>query len=676
MLEKAFYESPDYRSLIETGDRALIVGRRGTGKSALFYRLRKHWGSAANTTVVTIAPEDYETISLYGILAPFKNRFNLVRAASKLGWRYALMMEIARVLQTHFKFCTISGIPTLSAQLREWTRDHETVPTRMRRKIERFLTGQQTPELLIGELADKLQLNSLGEELLTCLNSLKQSVYILIDRLDEGYETNELGIGLIDGFLHAAIDINRAFPNTKAFVFLRDNIFRTISQYDVDYSRQIEGQVIRLHWDEYHLLNFVSNRFRQAFNIPTESSIFVWNQRTARELTGKEGFRQCLRLTLYRPRDLLVLLNNAFYHAFKHDRASIQGDDIEVSAKEVSQSRLSDLIKEYLTIFPGLDRLTKAFAEGPGLWPAEKIKELLAGVSIASDLSPAEAQHFAILGSPEGSIQALYSVGFLGIKDSGSTSFKFCHDGNQTKVDMQVKADFLVHPCYWRSLNIQGAELSHDEAEEIPPAITEIRDEYDIEVASSTPEIRKHRIGQIIGALNAIPLGTEGAAHFEEWCHQAVSILFAAGLSNLELKPNKNAVQRRDIVARNQAKTDAWKRILADYGSRQVIFEVKNHCDLGPDDFRQMNSYLTREYGKLGFIITRESDESLRKDKDLGWVKEMYFEHDVLIIKLTGTWLSKYLSKARNPQKHDAADKALNGLIDRYVRNYLSHRVR
>src|SRR5437870_5778888 len=64
MLETAFYESPDYRSLIESGDRAVIVGRRGAGKSALFYRLRRYWQAAAHTTVITIAPEDYETISI------------------------------------------------------------------------------------------------------------------------------------------------------------------------------------------------------------------------------------------------------------------------------------------------------------------------------------------------------------------------------------------------------------------------------------------------------------------------------------------------------------------------------------------------------------------------------------------------------------------------------------
>jgi hypothetical protein len=293
-------------------------------------------------------------------------------------------------------------------------------------------------------------------------------------------------------------------------------------------------------------------------------------------------------------------------------------------------------------------------------------------VFVAIDLLPPEAQHFAILGSPDCGIQALYSVGFLGIKDEGSGRYRFCHDGNQAKPETTEKSSYLVHPCYWRTLNIQSAELTQEAAEAMPAAIIEIRDEYDIDITSKTPEIRRHRIGQIIAGLSYIPLGDEGASAFEQWCHQTLSILFIAGLTNIELKPNADATQRRDIVARNNATTAVWKRILESYGSRQVLFEAKNYAEIGPTEYRQMLSYLCRDYGKLGFIITRDKDESLRNNKELPWFKEMYYSHDVMIIKLTDTWLGKYLSKARNPQKHDAADIALGGLLDRYSRNYLS----
>lgn len=665
MLEKAFYSSPDYRSIIEAGDRAVIVGRRGTGKSALLFRLSRYWENTPGTRVVSVTPEDYETIGMRGVLAKFDVRFNLVRAAAKLLWHYGLSMEVSLALSNHFKFRTLPEISNLAQHLKEWRASSGSVSQKIAKKLDAIVGKDRSADQLVGDLAQQLQLTQLDKELRHALEELGDQIYILIDRLDEGYEPDLLGVGLIDGFVHASIEINRILPSVKAFVLLRDNIFRSISKLDADFSRQIEGQVLRLHWDEYHLFNMITNRVRVALQLSEEQSLEVWDHATCGEIAGREGFRKCLRLTLYRPRDLLVLLNNAFYRAFQHDRRVIAAEDIEASADEISNTRYGDLLKEYETIFPGLERLARAFADKAAEIELRTLRELVDMIFASADLKPEEAQHFAILSTTEASVNALYSVGFLGVRDAITGRFKFCHDGNQSPPELSDGAKLLVHPCYWRALNITDGAVSADVA-------AEIHDEYDIEVSSETPEIRKHRIGQIISALNQIPTGEKGAAQFEQWCHQTIGILFAAGLRNIELKPNKDATQRRDIVARNQEGTPTWKRILTDYDCRQTIFEVKNYAEVGPTEFRQMSSYLCRDYGKLGFIITRDEDEALRKNKELPWVKEIYHEHERIVVKLTANWLAKYLSKARNPQKHDAADIALGGLLDRYARNYLS----
>nr|UKE82383.1 hypothetical protein KXZ65_12845 [Pectobacterium sp. PL152] len=45
LLLENFIETPEYRSVIETKDSTVVVGRRGTGKSAMFAKLSNHWGS-------------------------------------------------------------------------------------------------------------------------------------------------------------------------------------------------------------------------------------------------------------------------------------------------------------------------------------------------------------------------------------------------------------------------------------------------------------------------------------------------------------------------------------------------------------------------------------------------------------------------------------------------------
>lgn len=325
---------------------------------------------------------------------------------------------------------------------------------------------------------------------------------------------------------------------------------------------------------------------------------------------------------------------------------------------------MDDLDKEYSAIFPGLSLFTSSFSNMNPEMALGEASHIIQTILNKDTYEPRIQQQLAILQNPTDVLRNLYRIGFIGIMDENSGNFVFCHDGRDPNKEFEKTGKILIHPCYWMALNSTRNGLDPTEAEEI-------YDEYDIEIASETPEQRAKLIGGIMNELNHIPEGMEGARNFESWCLHALKIIFAGVLRNIELHPNKPATQRRDIIATNHGGSSAWKRILSDYGARQVIFEVKNHRDLGPDEYRQMNSYLTGEYGRLGFIITRDDKPDITNGKELDWMREMYYSHHKLIIKLTGKYLSNLLSKLRNPQKHDAPDKAINDLLDRYIRLYL-----
>ena len=91
MLNCAFVETPDYKTLIGAGDRSVVIGRRGSGKSALVYTLQRHWASARHTHVLVLAPEADQMFGLRPLLNLFGERFNLLRAASRMAWRYVLL---------------------------------------------------------------------------------------------------------------------------------------------------------------------------------------------------------------------------------------------------------------------------------------------------------------------------------------------------------------------------------------------------------------------------------------------------------------------------------------------------------------------------------------------------------------------------------------------------------
>ncbi len=143
----------------------------------------------------------------------------------------------------------------------------------------------------------------------------------------------------------------------------------------------------------------------------------------------------------------------------------------------------------------------------------------------------------------------------------------------------------------------------------------------------------------------------------------------------MALHPNADAVNRRDIIGTNLGQPPCWQRIREDYEVRQVIFECKNYSDLTQSDYRQMFSYLSGRYGRLGFFVTRSSSTALERDREIDWFRAMYNDHRVMIVKLTAKFLADILGKLRNPKKHYTPDQLLGTLLDTYERNYLGQKI-
>jgi hypothetical protein len=575
-------------------------------------------------------------------------------------------MDVLSRLNGHYKLKKHLDQSVIDPHIKEWGDSKDNVATKLRRKLKRFLTAKNSPEDNIADLSYNLKVNEVEEALNDVFKQSDQKIVLLIDRLDEGYTPDDMGVALVDGFVQSVIDLNSKFPdNVQGIVFLRDNMYRSISINDPDFTRNIEGQVLRLHWDDYGLFNLVCNRLRIANDNNQENNTRLWNTYTARELRGREGFRLALRLTLYRPRDILVLLNNSFLHASIDERKEIVLDDIDVTAKSISENRLHDLHKEYDSIFPALRLFTSAFSSASSEMTIAKAKSKVESILKKDDHEPRVQRDIAIFRDSNQVLQRLYGIGFIGIYDDAASSYVFCHDGRDPAKEVSSDSKILIHPCYWLALNLSEKTLDVDQA-------GDIYDEYDIEVSSISEEQRHARIGQIIEEIKEIEHGKAGCVSFEEWCLQAVKLLFAGSLSNIELHANKNGRQQRDILATNMESTSVWKRILTDYGSRQVVFEIKNYEDLSADEYRQMNTYLSNDYGRLGFIITRSQNNNLEKGRELDWAQELYFNHGKkVVVKLSERYIIKHLSKLRSPQKHDAANIELNKLLDTYIRQYL-----
>ncbi len=673
LLLNSFVETPEYRLVIETKDSTVIVGRRGTGKSAMFAKLSDFWGSQKGANVIRVAPEDYQTIIFRGIFKPFSGHYSHIRSTSKMIWRYGLLMEMLSHLSIHFKTKDkVALYPLVVEHVKRWQSRPADFFSQLAALVAPILKSAAEVEDKIASLHQKLALINLERDFSDLMSKTSLRFFLLIDRMDEGYENDESGAAIVAGAIATAAELNKKHEHVRSVIFQRDNILRSVQKFDPDYSRDIEGEVLPLHWNSYQLQNLVAKRLNQVFALNLENTQKIWDRCTAnegfgRELQGIEGFRKCLQFTLYRPRDLLLLLNQAFFNAGKDGRNSIVLADVEKTAKTISANRLEDLKKEYSSIFPSLTVAVSLFENGsPELTYLESLGQLdnMEATFRQVNAPPEVQQDYAILKN-DGVIRALYSIGFIGTHDENSNTFGFCHDGRQPDKEFTIRDRILIHPCYWIALNLTKNALLPDEAEQI-------NDEYEIKVTSVSPEIRSKKIGSIIASLGGIAEGRENAEEFEEWLLTATQTVFAGHLGNVERKPNGNSVQRRDLVGTNLARSIVWTRIETDYQVRHVVFEAKNYKGVGREEYRQMSTYLTGPYGRLGFLVSRDEDDNLRAGAELDWVREIYHSEKKLIIRLSYKFFTRLLGKLRNPEKHDSVDSALSSILDTYERQYLS----
>ena len=669
MLDKAFIETHDFQALVNTRDFNFVVGRRGTGKSALYLKISEYLNKNKIGYVYCNTPQEYEQLALQACIKDITSRYHEIRAITRVAWRVSVLLDLLGSIQSHYKFKTTNEYDFLSKFLdKHQSLLGQSLFTKTTSIIKNCYSNCDNHLALPGEIASFFKIEQLQKSINKSLLTIHKSIYFLFDGLDEGWSPNESATAVLGGLASCAADLLDKRSEIQIILFVRDNIFRSLNYFDNDFSRHIEGNTIRLAWDDQSLLHLISNRLRVSLNLEKiENDIKVWNRFAHKDLKNREGFRNCLSYTLYRPRDIIVLLNSTFIYVSRSGRSEIVKEDIELASKQISKDRLNDLLKEYHIVFPGLTLLVNVFNGKSAFQKYSDVISILESEILNNEYQIEEASDFALLGTGGEAFFALYSVGFLGLENMATGTLQFCHDGSPAEIDaIKTNQRCCVHPCYWKALNIQSELIEEN-------ILIQIYDENQPPGAAELTDLRTKRLGQILSRLPKMDEGNKDSNLFEEWCLQAIQILFAGKLSNAELHANDDAIQRRDIIATNCATEGFWKRIMDDYNSRQVVFEVKNFSTLKIDNFRQTLSYSGKHYGKFIIIINRSSNEGL-SSTERGWVQEFWHNHGVLVFILPAQLLCRYISKLRTKQRFDYTEKQLGKRLDTYLRSYLSIR--
>ena len=589
LLDTSFVETSEYRAVIDSDDINFVVGRRGTGKTAIFKQATSYFSELKGVLLHTEHPREYEAMNIISSLdASGESSYRMLRTIAGVAWTVHLLFKVLEMLLQYWKLKDCEKLICYKNEFSFLMMDDSV--SRCSDIIKHFSSEVSSVKEIPGKIASGVRLRELENIVRDSLYNEGLRAVFMFDGLDEGWlPTSIASNSVIGGLANAISEFEDRKTNIHGVLFLRDNMFRALAHFDEDASRHIEGNTIRLHWNEDNLFYLVTNRLRMRLQLGSENNTKIWNRFAARELKGREGFVFCLRLTLHRPRDILVLLNRAYLEAERGNRTSLVKSDIESTAKQVSLDRLSDLKKEYLYVFPGLDLFISLFEGQKAVSTVGEVVDVIdSAIGSVSYCRQGESD-FALLENGRKVLFALFSVGFLGVENSRGNRFVFRHDGaRMTSANQTDSSKVAIHPCYWRALDVQNKGEEESERN----IIFEVYDDYETVDSKEAKDIRTRQLGDVIADLSEA-VRSKSQRIFTKKILRIVKVLFSGDV----VEPVSLCLDGEGergvscIVGRNGSQNSFWRRLENDYNlnSIQILPVLDN--EIGSDVVRLLKEH-------------------------------------------------------------------------------------
>ena len=415
------------------GHTPLVIGRKGSGKSALFYDIRNSEGSGIHDLVLDLRPEGHQFTRVREFADARLSR-GMQEYALNGFWTYLLLTEIARKLLEHDaqlakrdarRFDSYRLLEELYSQHNPG--DRVDFPQRLVYYVER-LFSTDAPAL---ESAETIMQNLYAGETRPLRDAVidylrhKDSVWLLIDNLDKGspvggsLSTDVLLIrSLLDATRTLRNDLESANVEFHYLVFLRSDIYEHLVDEAPDKGKD---STIRLDWDDPEALQkVVERRIVASTELRGDFRSSIWAQLSAPLVGAQHSFDYLIERTLLRPRDLLMFLHRCVETSINRGHNIIEEDDIRFAENGYSNDMLLNVQYEMADLNPAYDNLLEAFA---GASAQMELEDARLQLEVMGALETRERADEAIL--------ALIRYGVLGVQGGafGEPTYAFSTTG-------------------------------------------------------------------------------------------------------------------------------------------------------------------------------------------------------------------------------------------------------
>ncbi len=399
------------------GEVNLVVGRKGSGKTALFIRLRDRLRAERRNIVLDLKPEGYQLIRIKEDILQYLSdgaRQHLITAF----WEYLIYLEIVHKLlekdrQVHrYRHDIHDAYLRLSAAYRaEGFSGEADFSERLSGLLEQLATRyaerhQQGKGTDGDDNRGRLRLSASEVTELVYTHDIRQvrdvisdylkpgaAAWVLFDNLDKGWST--WGVDEIDAVtLRCLVDAGRKVERemqrrghtVHCIVFVRNDVYDYLMQRSPDHGKELR---VALDWNDPDLLREML-RLRLVHGLPDDLAAAgfgaIWRALCVPHYRGAESSEYLIARSLMRPRNLLKIFNQCRGFAINFNRSRIEEDDIEKGMRVYSSDLLEELDRELADVHPEGRDLLYHFLYAPAAMSGDDLKEVLDSAGIGQEV--------------------------------------------------------------------------------------------------------------------------------------------------------------------------------------------------------------------------------------------------------------------------------------------------
>jgi hypothetical protein len=365
VLEDYFVETSEFLRTAR-GEVNIVAGRKGSGKTAIFFMVRDNFRKQRNSVIVDLRPESHQ-------LSLFKSELTKIIDAGLLDhtvagfWYFVVLSEVLLALKREFEYQAdrqrrselfekaeeIQRVLT-DLEIRE-SGDFTARINRLGSYVVQEITAQKTKgeHLTAERLTNIVYRRGIADakRLVVKHSAEFEHLVFLFDNIDKGWATDgvdSLDVKLVRLLLEALEKVKRDLAADRrdflSVVFLRNDVFELMVSDTPDRGK---AAVIRIDWtDRVKLKQVIHMRLQNSLADRTQSFEEVWAHFFVEKVKGKDTFEFFVDHCLMRPRFLIGAIEMAIANAINRMHEKVLEQDCIDAVRQHANSILSDFAFE------------------------------------------------------------------------------------------------------------------------------------------------------------------------------------------------------------------------------------------------------------------------------------------------------------------------------------------